>query len=485
MRMFTLPLLCLLFSVTASIASAQAPDLVANSISGPNSAQCGVPMNLTRDITNIGGPLAAPFSYSVWVSTNNVISPSDTQVGIFQSNTFGLVPITITLPNSLQPGFYFLGLVCNAAPGESNTGNNVIASISTFQLAPGGVPDLIANGVAGPGTANPGQTISITRDILNSGCALTAPFSYTVRASLDQTITTADPLLATFNSTTLGALAISASVPATLAPATYWIGLVVDPGVLETNLVNNVIVSVVPMVVASPIPTITGVLPNTGATTGGTMVTISGTNFTPGMTTVTFGGVPSNVVNVVSTTTLNCTTPAAPNGVPMTVAVDIQTPTGTATLPAAFSYGDPWPGSGEDLLLETGVNGIASTIAVKTALAGDSITMAISSPLGLSSSRPLLLLGQVYTTGGVPPLSPPGFPEFHLETQNLLVILNGANPTPFGPIVVPAIGQKLTLPFFYPGGLSGFTGRVQALAIDSMATNGFFRASNALEIVYP
>lgn len=81
-------------------------------------------------------------------------------------------------------------------------------------------------------------------------------------------------------------------------------------------------------------PTVGTVAPNSGPTTGGTMVTITGTNFTPGAT-VTIGGVPATGVMVVNGTTITATTPPGAAG-PATVAV--STPAGTGTLPNGFTF---------------------------------------------------------------------------------------------------------------------------------------------------
>ncbi len=56
-------------------------------------------------------------------------------------------------------------------------------------------------------------------------------------------------------------------------------------------------------------PTITGIFPSVGTTAGGTTVTITGTNFVVGATSVMIGGTAANAVNVTSTTSLICTTP--------------------------------------------------------------------------------------------------------------------------------------------------------------------------------
>ena len=60
-------------------------------------------------------------------------------------------------------------------------------------------------------------------------------------------------------------------------------------------------------------PTVVSVSPNTGATTGGTAVTITGTNFAAGAT-VTFGGAAATNVVVVSGTQITATTPAGSAG---------------------------------------------------------------------------------------------------------------------------------------------------------------------------
>lgn len=56
-------------------------------------------------------------------------------------------------------------------------------------------------------------------------------------------------------------------------------------------------------------PTVTGVSPNQGAATGGTVVTITGTGFT-GATGVTFGGTPGTALTVNSNTSITVTTPS-------------------------------------------------------------------------------------------------------------------------------------------------------------------------------
>ena len=85
---------------------------------------------------------------------------------------------------------------------------------------------------------------------------------------------------------------------------------------------------------AGAAPTVGTVAPNSGPTTGGQAVTITGTNFTPGAT-VTIGGAPATGVTVVNPTTITATTPPGAVG-PANVAV--TTTGGTGTLPNGYTY---------------------------------------------------------------------------------------------------------------------------------------------------
>ncbi|HEU5003587.1 MAG TPA: IPT/TIG domain-containing protein [Actinomycetota bacterium] len=83
-----------------------------------------------------------------------------------------------------------------------------------------------------------------------------------------------------------------------------------------------------------PGPTLASVNPTSGPNTGGTAVTIAGTNLS-GATSVTFGGTPAIGVSVNGGGTgITATTPAGSG----TVAVAVTTPAGSATLPGAFTY---------------------------------------------------------------------------------------------------------------------------------------------------
>ncbi|MCE4063424.1 IPT/TIG domain-containing protein [Pandoraea sputorum] len=87
------------------------------------------------------------------------------------------------------------------------------------------------------------------------------------------------------------------------------------------------------------LPTVSSVTPNQGPSTGGGLITINGTNFVTGATTVSFGATPATGVNVLSPTSLNATIPAGSAG---TVDVTVTTAAGTSTTSAAdwYTYAD-------------------------------------------------------------------------------------------------------------------------------------------------
>ena len=95
---------------------------------------------------------------------------------------------------------------------------------------------------------------------------------------------------------------------------------------------------------ALAVPTVTVVNPATGAETGGTAVTLTGTNFT-GAVSVTFGGAAASFT-VVSDSQIDCVTPANAPGL---VNVEVTNGVGSGALANGFNFlttGGPLPGSG-------------------------------------------------------------------------------------------------------------------------------------------
>jgi hypothetical protein len=110
-----------------------------------------------------------------------------------------------------------------------------------------------------------------------------------------------------------GSLTVTAPPSGNIAPPGYYMLFILNsagvPAVASFVLLNS----------SSSAPTITSLSPNSGPDSGGTGVTITGTNFLAGAT-VSFGGTAATGVTVVSGTSITATTPANAVGV-VTVAV--------------------------------------------------------------------------------------------------------------------------------------------------------------------
>ncbi|MGA9800313.1 MAG: IPT/TIG domain-containing protein, partial [Terriglobales bacterium] len=123
----------------------------------------------------------------------------------------------------------------------------------------------------------------------------------------------------------------------------------------------------------NPAPTVSSILPNTGTTSGGTAVTITGTGFLSGAT-VTLGGMAATGVTVVSSTSITATTPAHTAGAVNVVVTNTDTQTGT--LSGGYTYTNPAP-TVSSITPNTGTasGGTAVTITGTGFLSGATVTL--------------------------------------------------------------------------------------------------------------
>lgn len=179
-------------------------------------------------------------------------------------------------------------------------------------------------------------------------------------------------------------------------------------------------------------PTVTGVLPKGGLTTGGTPITISGTNFVAG-STVALGGIPATGVTVVNSATITATTPVHTLG-PVNVTVSgangesgtlangytyvLPPPTLVSITPGSAFRGTSFPvtltgtnfaptgtsvaitGSG----VETGpitvvdLQTITTTFTISAKTDITVRTVSVTTPSGTTSTLPFTVLGPVLTS---------------------------------------------------------------------------------------
>ncbi len=155
----------------------------------------------------------------------------------------------------------------------------------------------------------------------------------------------------------------------------------------------------------APAPTVGSVSPNSGPASGGTSVTVTGTNFVTGAT-VSFGGTGATNVTVVNGTSLTATTPAHAAGA---VNVTVTNPdTQSGTLPSGFTYTTApivtsvtpatGPVSGGTSVTVTGTN-FATTGGVTASFGGTAATnVVVSSSTSLTATTPAHAAGAVNVT---------------------------------------------------------------------------------------
>ena len=132
----------------------------------------------------------------------------------------------------------------------------------------------------------------------------------------------------------------------------------------------------------------------------------------------------------------------------------------------------PYPGSDDDLVLETGVNGTPDSICSKDAEPGDQVSLLLRSPGQNYNGVAGIIGGQVFPSGAVMPGSPPQFPELWLSPGNTTVFQFGLL-TPTG----------LQIGGTVPPGLDGLTVFVQGLVFSSLTNNGVFASTDGKLIV--
>ncbi|MGD0548680.1 MAG: Ig-like domain repeat protein [Terracidiphilus sp.] len=206
-----------------------------------------------------------------------------------------------------QRGFGFSSSYCSS--GHVDAGAVQTNYALSFTTDPGasqvaGVPFTAGVTLTESGSPMSGVTIPLT---LNGGGALSGGSANTNSSGV------ASYTLTVANLTALSGLALTATLP--------------SPPTLKSNSTS--------FNLSAPPPTVTGISPSSGFTTGGTAVTINGTNFT-GATAVDFGSTQATNVIVVNTTTITATTPAGVG----TVNVSVTTSGGTSAASPAdqFTY---------------------------------------------------------------------------------------------------------------------------------------------------
>ena len=282
-----------------------------------NTLSADLVANPSNNVISDGGNVIAGWS-GVLASSINL-----TSLGNYGGSTQTLLPLPgsaaicagtaspsggLSLASTDQRGFGFLSTYCPS--GDVDSGAVQTNYAMSFTTEPGasqivGVPFTVAVTVTESGAPVSGVTIPLT---LNGGGTLSGGSAFTLPsgvATYTLTVTGTPPL---------SGLSLTATLP--------------SPPTLTATSSG--------FALSAPAPTVTTISPSSDFTTGGTTVTITGTNFT-GATAVDFGSTLATNVTVTNSTTITATSPA---GVVGTVDVTVTTPGGTSATTSAdqFTY---------------------------------------------------------------------------------------------------------------------------------------------------
>ncbi|WP_327706712.1 IPT/TIG domain-containing protein [Streptomyces decoyicus] len=240
----------------------------------PNQGSTGGGTTVTITGTNLGGATAVHFG----TKTATITANTPTSVTVTSPSGTGTVPVTVTTPGGTSNPltFFYVG-----APFKSS-------------LAP-------ATGV----TAG-GNTVTINGSGLSTATAV-----HFGAATVTPTVVNDGQLTVTVPA---GAAAGPVGVSVTTAGGT-------NNGLSYTYV---------------DVPTIGTLNPNSGPASGGTVVTITGTNFSTTQSVV-FGVTPAPF-SVINDTTLSVVTPPTPDGSPGPADVTVTTSGGSDTEVAGFTY---------------------------------------------------------------------------------------------------------------------------------------------------
>lgn len=359
-------------------------------------------------VTNPAGSAISPANYTYFAQpTISSISPNvgsnvgGTTVVISGTNLTGVTAVTFA-------GRAATSFTVNSATQiTAVTPTGTIGSAAVQVVSPGGTANgtytysvsapTISNLNPASGSTSGGNSVVITGTNLLAATAV----SFGGTAALSYTINSATQITAVAPARAAGAVTLTVTTPGGSATSTY---------------------------TYSTTPTITALSVLSGTTSGGTTVTITGTNFT-GATAVTFGGTNATSFAVVSSTQINAVTPARVAG---GVTVDVITPGGTARAAQVYTFvasaptistispnvgttlgGNSITITGTNLIGTTGItiNGVAATSV--NVVSSTSVTAV--TPAGTAGAKNVVLTtagGSVTAAGGFNYVAPPVITTF-------------------------------------------------------------------------
>ncbi|WP_405687556.1 IPT/TIG domain-containing protein [Streptomyces sp. NBC_00057] len=239
-----------------------------------------------------------------------------------EGSTGGGTLVTITGTNLSNAGAVKFG-------SKSATGVTQVSPTQVTAVSPSGAGTVGVTVTTPGGTSNPVPFFYVGAPFESSLSATSGPLgggnSITVNGTGLSTATSVSFGAVTATPTVISDSQVSVTVPAGAAAGTVSVSVTTAGGTnngLSYTYIDN--------------PTITAIAPNSGPASGGTAVTITGTNFDT-TDSVTFGAVPAPFT-VINATTLSVVAPPTTDGAPGPSDVRVTNAAGTALAADGFTY---------------------------------------------------------------------------------------------------------------------------------------------------
>jgi len=249
--------------LTVTAGAISRPDLritTGNPTVNPSTVAAGGNVSLSGwTVKNEGTAASGAFSNGFYLSTNQVISSSDTyldgnsNVSLAAGAQHSWGGVTLTIPAGTAPGNYYIGILVDRANAvvESAGNNNYVSTPLTVTAGAISRPDLritTGNPTVNPSTVAAGGKVSLSGwTVKNEGTAASGAFSNGFYLSTNQVISSSDTYLDGNSNVSLAPGAqhswggVTLTIPAGTAPGNYYIGILVDRAnaVVESAENNN------------------------------------------------------------------------------------------------------------------------------------------------------------------------------------------------------------------------------------------------------
>ena len=245
-------------SGTTSSVGANNPDLIVESPSVDNNTLSPEQsFRLSTTVRNRGGERSASTTLRYYLSTDNTISTSDTEVGtdyVSRLNASASSDESIRLNAPSSEGTYYYGACVESVSGESDTGNNCSSAVVVTVIG----SDLIVEAPSiDNNTPTPGRLIRLSATVRNQGGGRAPSTTLRYYQSNDETIDQSDTEIDTDYVSSLDPSETSDEWDYFSAPSSagrYYYGACVDAVTGESDTGNNCSSAVIVTVRSTPPP---------------------------------------------------------------------------------------------------------------------------------------------------------------------------------------------------------------------------------------